>query len=422
MKITNDSHKLMSFFVENNCLFPVKQKIKTKNIFKNMYNEINDGFNYVQTIKKQLGNSFYKLQKKNINSITDIPRPQTFPVSGFPTLVRKHIDEYAFSLLTYSFNLFEREIEIIFVVEENVDSLIDKYNGFVDIMLVWLYIVNQYSSKKCASRLKIFIYHTSLTKVLPQTNIAILDETHVNTAFTRTCPRNSEIVVFRKEEWFKVFMHETFHNFGLDFSDMNNNACNSKILSIFPVVSDVNLYESYAEFWARIMNILFCSYIHMKNKNDINEFLTNTEYFMNFEILYSFFQMVKVLNFMGLSYKNLYDKTDYSDGIRKTLYKENTNVLSYYVITLILIYNYQDFLAWCNTNNTSLLQFKKTLSNQHKFCEFIEKKYKSKSLLKSIDCIESNLSGIKQSFKTNKTNKDIKYLLTNLRMTVCELG
>jgi hypothetical protein len=131
-------------------------------------------------------------------------------------------------------------------------------------------------------------------KEFPETNIQILDQENVNTAFTRTCPKNSEIIVFRKEEWFKSFLHETFHNFGLDFSDMNNNSCNSKILEIFPVNSEVNLFESYTEFWARIMNILFCSFVSMKDKNDEKEFLSNVEVFVNFERAYSFFQVVKV--------------------------------------------------------------------------------------------------------------------------------
>ena len=79
--------------------------------------------------------------------------------------------------------------------------------------------------------------------MLPSTNIEILNSSHVNTAFTRTCPKKSEIVVFRKEEWFKVFIHESFHNFGLDFSDMNNAECTSRILDIFPVNSIAHQME-----------------------------------------------------------------------------------------------------------------------------------------------------------------------------------
>ena len=45
----------------------------------------------------------------------------------------------------------------------------------IAIMLVWLYIVNKYASKQCSPKLKIYIYHTSLLKILPATNIEILN-------------------------------------------------------------------------------------------------------------------------------------------------------------------------------------------------------------------------------------------------------
>ena len=410
----------MSFFVDHNCLLPLKQTKKTNNLLKKMYYEINNGVSYIQEIKSKLGPSFYKLKIDHITNINQIPKPQTFPPNAFPSQIRKHIDEYSMSLLTYSFHLYERDITILFLTEDgSPENLIEIYNNYVDYMLVWLYIVDGYSSRSCANELKIFIYHTNLLKILPSSNIEILDENNVNTAFTRTCPSNSEIVVFRKEEWFKAFMHETFHNFGLDFSDMNLNTCNSKILSIFPVNSEVNLFESYTEFWARLMNTLFCAYINMKTKNDVDEFLLNAEFFISFERIFSFFQVVKILNFMSLSYTNLYEKSDLSENMRRTLYKENTNVLSYYIITLILFNNYQEFLSWCNTNNTSLLQFKKTISNLDKFCNFIEKKYRSKSILDGVECTEKMLKRVKRA---SKKQKDFGYLIRNLRMTICELG
>jgi hypothetical protein len=419
MKITNESYDLMSFFVKNNCLKPLKQTKKTDTLITKLYQEIFDGFKYIHNIKSKMGSSFYKLKISNITNVNQIPKPTTFPPNAFPTSVRNHIDESILSLLKYSFSLLGRVITIYFITEDSSpEELIETYNNYADYMLVWLYIIDGYASRNCSPDLNIYIYHTNLLKELPTSNIEILDETNVNTAFTRTCPKKSEIVIFRKEEWFKAFMHETFHNLGLDFSDMNNSICNLKILSIFPVKSEVNLYESYAEFWARIMNVLFCSFVSMKHKNDINEFLLNVEVFINFERIYSFFQVVKILKFMGITYKDLYNKSSDSENIRKTLYKENTNVLAYYIITLILINNYQDVLNWCNTNNTSLLQFKKTTLNLESYCKFIEKKYKTKNLLDGIECIEKILIKINNS----KKKKDLNYLLNNLRMTICELG
>lgn len=425
MKITDNSKKLISFFHKYNCLPHITQTKSTNSIFKHFFHEIDKAVNFVKQIDKTL----YNLQIKKINNVNQIPKPATFNANVFPDPVRKHIDDYSLSALTYSFQLFERKITIHFLIEDaNPEIFVNKYNSYVDHILAWLFIVNQYASKACSNTLAIFIYHTSLTKELPSSPVEILNENNVNTAFTRSCLTNSEIVVFRKEEWFKVLIHETFHNFALDFSDMNNSSCHALILSIFPVNSEVNLFEAYTEFWARIMNILFCSYFNTKNKNDLNEFLDNAEYFINFESIYSFFQLVKVLGFMNVGYRDLYEKTDASENIRNTLYKEDTNVLSYYVITNILIYNYQSFLSWCKTNNTSILQFKKTSDSQKSFCDFIEKKYKQPKMLKAIDCSNTFFKKIKlKSIKGHNLSKghnknELAFLTNNLRMTICELG
>jgi hypothetical protein len=153
----------------------------------------------------------------------------------------------------------------------------------------------------------------------------------------------------------------------------------------------------------------------MNDKNNMNEFLINSEFFINYERIFSFFQMVKILNFMGLTYNNLYEKDNL---YKKTLYKENSNVLSYYIITLIMINNYNNFLLWCNTNNTELLQFKKTAKNLEKYCKFIETNYKSKSMINGVECTTKLLNVTRLGSK----KKDLNYIINNLRMTLCELG
>ena len=424
MKLTKESNELMSLFVKNDCLKTkqTKQNKQTNSILKNIYDEIKEGVSYVNTIKSKMGNTFYKLNVKQITNKKHIPMPVTFYQDTFTPEVIKHIYENSNIVFTYNFNMFDRNISIIFIIKDkdkniNVNVLKETYNKYVDYMLVWLYIADIHSSKKCAKHLKIIIYHTSLSKQLPETNIQILNQNNANTGFCMTCPVDSEIVIFRKEEWFKVFIHETFHNFGLDFSSMDVSLYNKKILQIFPVNSEVMLFESYAEFWGRIINASFCSFINMKNKNDINEFYRNTEFFINLEKNFAFFQMIKVLDFMGLSYNDLYRNTIVSENLRRTRYKENTNILSYYVLTTILLNNYQDFLLWCDTNNISLLDFKKTTTHINNMCMFLEKKYKTKNMLDGIKCIEKEF----YNFKNKNKNKNIIYLLENLRMTICEV-
>ena len=121
---------------------------------------------------------------------------------------------------------------------------------------------------------------------------------------------------------------------------------------------------------------------------------------------------------MGLTYKDLYSTTEQSHILRENLYKEKTNVLSYYVIKTILINNYQGLLFWCKKNNLSLLQFKKTLLSQEEFCKFIEKNYKTATMLEGIETSQKFLNSL---YSNNKKVND-KYVLNNLRMSICELG
>jgi hypothetical protein len=417
MKLSKKSKELMLFFTKNSHINKVSQTKRTHSIIMDLYKDIYNAYKYLN-ILKQKGN-YYNITTKQITTASQISKPHNFNSNSFPEIIRKHIDELTISEIIYNFSLYGRMIKLYFIVEEdNIELKLDEFNKYVDNIIIWLYILNQYASKQCANTLVVYFYFTSLEKNLPSSNIYILDERNVNTAFTTTCPRDSEIVVFRHEEWFKVFIHETFHNFGLDFSDMNNNESKNCILNIFQVNSEVNLYESYAEFWAEIMNALFCSFFALKDKTDIAEFLSNSEFFINFERTYSFFQLVKTLNFMGLTYKDLYSKSEHSRILRENLYKEKTNVLAYYVIKTVLINNYQGFLWWCKINNFSLLQFKKTLANQKEFCKFIEKNYKTNSMTNGVVETQHFLNNIQK----HKKKPNLQYILTNLRMSICEMG
>jgi len=231
MNLSKQSKKLMLFFTKNKQLKYVNQTNNTKKILTELYKEILEAFKY---ISKRNINSNYTI--KILKNVSEITKPQNFNANSFPEIVRNHIDKSMMSEICYTFSLYERKIKVYFITETNdIELNIDVYNKYLNAVAMWLYILNIYSSKECSKKISIYFYLTSLEKVLPKSNIFILDQINVNTAFTTTCPVDSEIVVFRKEEWFKVFIHETFHNFGLDFSMMNNNNVNKCILDIFKV-------------------------------------------------------------------------------------------------------------------------------------------------------------------------------------------
>lgn len=412
MELSKKSQQLMLFFSKNNQINYVNQTTKTKNILKELYHDIYEAYVYVKT------RMTFRASIRKIITAMHITKPKIFNAYNFPQPVRSHIDETMIAELVYSFSLYDRNIKVYFIVEDHdFESQIEKYDKYVETIAMWLYIVNLYSSKKCVKSLTIYLYLTSLEKQLPTSNVDVLDENNVNTAFTTTCPIMSEIVIFRKEEWFKVLIHESFHNFGLDFSGMNCESLHKCILDIFDVNSEeVCAYEAYTEFWAALMNALFCSFFELKNKNNLDDFLVSSEFYINFERTYSFFQMMKTLQFMGLTYDDLYSKNEHSRILRENLYKEKTHVLSYFILKTVILNNYQGFLGWCKKNNFSVLDFKKTLGNQREFCKFIKNNYKSQSMLNGVDDATEFLYKIK-----NKRNND-KFVLSNMRMTICELG
>jgi hypothetical protein len=282
-------------------------------------------------------------------------------------------------------------------------------------MLYWFYILNSSASRTCSQTITVYIYLSSVKKELPLHSSIIIDQNHANTGFTKNCSVNSEICIFREEEWFKVFLHESFHNFSLDFSDMNIDHLNKQILQLFPLAnSEVTAYEAYTEFWAEIMNaaILAIS-INKTTIPKLNEFLQTCEFIINCERNFGMYQLVKVLKHMNLSYFDLINKkkreerNPQTECKRNCKYREATNVLSYYVLKNILLNNYNEFLDWCDKNNTNTFQFVKTEEHLQMFYKFIEKYYKSKDLLEMIDHAE-------------KMKSIDPFICQSMRMTCCE--
>lgn len=389
MILTTKSNQLSRVF--NNCDYYMSNNKHTDAILSELYHNLYEAHLELSNVKPV------------IRTVKSIIKSTFFSASSFPSAVIKHIDEFTRSSITYEFLVLKRKIIVHFMVEET-DVDIREYDMHVKKIRMWLHVLSKYASDQCSASLVVYIYMTSLEKKLPLDNGVVLDEINVNTAFTTTCPVNSEIIIFRREEWFKVFIHETFHNFGLDFSDMNTSECTRRMLAIFKVESEVKLYESYTEFWAEMINALFYSFLKLKDKTNRLEFLVYAEEAINLERTYSMFQLVKTLDYMGLEYKDLYSAS------KLKLYKEKTSVLSYYIIKAVLFNNYQRFLAWCKTNNSNLLQFDKTARNQQAYCDFIENNYKTRSIFEGIDEASDMFYSSKKHF-----------LLSNMRMSIIEM-
>ena len=427
---------------------PVSKKLKLflNKYFKKSKNEI-DKIDKIRfspsTIKfiKNIYGSIIKCNLECINKANIIKLPfteTTFPKSnnfqGIPHEIRDEIQNIEQTTKIYDFKVKNRNIRVFFIFPVQGSQLNEKeMMKYIERMFIWLSIAYKYSPVNCAKNLHIYLYLTDLKKMLPTIDASPIDWEHANTAFTYSCREEhisshkennenkdiSEINIFRKEEWFKVFIHETIHCMGLDFSHMDTGFSNSKIHSLFNINVDVKLFETYTECLAEIMNSIFFVYysvINNKNVENMDFIYEKIEENIKNEILFSLFQCVKILDHYGLSYKNMYENTNENNELCKK-YSEKSPIFAYYVLKPILLFHINDFVDWINKNNKGSLSFTKTVENINNYCMFFENFHKTPEYTGIIRVVENEFRKIQKS----KTKDDLRTEMETLRMTVFEM-
>jgi hypothetical protein len=419
MNYTKTSGELIKYFIP---------------IFKNNNNNNNNNNNEETKLFKVIYNDIYKAYRESINhsclkgilkKITQTEpakKPDIYNSKFFPTYIKKYISENETYQLTYTCIINDRTINIHFTLfsEEDLLQLDDKYLTNIKMIYIWLKICASYASKSCAKTLDIYIYQTPFLKELPDKVTTTLGVDHVNTAFTISCSPESEIVIFRNEEWFKVLIHETFHAYGLDSGATNKNKLLKTLNQLFPIDSDYNISEAYAETWARIMNLALSSFNALGNKKDLSTFLNYMSFNLELERIFSLYQCNKVLGFMGLTYNNIHEPGEKNAYLRKNLYREDTHVFAYYILTAIFLNDYCGFLSWCNNHNTALLQLNGAEYVFNELGDYIETQYNRESILNGIESVKY-IKHAKQSKSDKQGNSDkYKILLNTTRMSIIE--
>jgi hypothetical protein len=315
----------------------------------------------------------------------------------------------------YNFAIDHQNIELTLIYFFSEDDPIPSINPkkmdayFKDCLykiFIWLSIAYKQKHSECSQTLKIYLYLTDLFKIIPEKKENIIDAVHANTAFTTSCALSTEIYIFREEEWFKVFIHESFHCLGFDFSHIPEIATYAKtqMLEIFPVKSDVNLYETWCEMWGELFNIIIYVTLHYRG-NPTPQILKKIKRALIYEQMFSLFQCVKVLQHQELHYEDICRGSQVA-----TRYNENTNILSYYIIKSLLMFFVDDFFGFMKKNNQSSLVFVNSMENIQEYCSFIKKNYNNPHYLSEVHKIEKWYESITDYGIENIT----------LRMTVLE--
>jgi hypothetical protein len=270
--------------------------------------------------------------------------------------------------LTYECDVFITKNITIKISIKDDPKEVKNINKYFSMIILWLHVVTKYSSNSCSAYpLIIHIMLSDMKKVLPThacSDNCYIKNTSVNTGYSMSC---RHIVIYRKEEWFKVFIHETIHNFNLDFSPFPYEK-EDQIKAIFGITNTsmlVKLFEAYTESWARMIHAMLVAYDTTKTNTD---YIRQTHRNIQLEQINAYFQTAKIMKFTGLNHTLDRTMSNFGD------YTEDTSNLSYYFIVSMLYNDLQEYISWCYSHNKNTLQFNndRASNQQEQFIAFIQ--------------------------------------------------
>lgn len=272
-----------------------------------------------------------------------------------------------------------------------------KYRQHVYKAFAWFQFIAPYTKDcDCSKELDVYLYFTPFKKNLPDTPTSTVGPQHSNTGFTTSCTANlskngrkdhTEIIIYRYEEFFKVLLHETMHNLDLDFGHMADDVT---VDHLFPGIKhDIILSETYAETWARLLNVAFyCYYNILGGHGGYKKYQQAVQRCLATERAFSLYQATNVLAHMGLTLPQILSTDDATKSLVLKKYSEDTNVFAYYILTGLTMLEADLFLQWCkDTNKDNLIQANSGTAGSDALLILIELIVSSSALSRSIDII-----------------------------------
>lgn len=317
-------------------------------------------------------------QKCNIKIERNIPgnrKPKREPSKYFDTEIQDHIyknNHNRYDRVVILFN--NRTITLNFIPLKQEDE--GYFMPYMKCLTLWFKLMNMLCPNPyCNKTLDIDIYLSGFKKQLPNAPNQILGSKQVNSAFTYPCNENGTIMIYRKEEWFKVLLHECIHSFCLDFSLMNQKGMTKKLSRVFGAyVSSPRYSETYAELWAQLLQCAMAAYF--ESKANIELFSLLFDFYTQLEYIHSVNVAVNILKYMNLSYSTLREKK---------LFNQHSHIFEYYILKTVVLSDYNAFLSWClKMNGYNMIPFKQTNANCISFCNLIVECYINPMFIGSI--------------------------------------
>ena len=290
-------------------------------------------------------------------------------------------EEYECSDLIYEkYEESKLKLEIIKHKNDNKNYL--KY--ILKIISFMRELANKYNCYNGKLNIIFFLGETSKKLKINSIDEKLISSDNVNSG---SCYPESSIIIWRKEEFLKVLIHELIHFHHIDFSSRDNNYSKLKLLldNNFKLNGMDAVNESYTETVAIVIHEYILSRLL---KIDFN-------YLLELEIKFIYFQVCKIIKYYdGKSMNDLFNID----------FLQNTSIRSYYIIKYINLVNLNDFIKL--VDKTKL----KITNNINQYVEYLEIILKKKNYL----CNESKNLIEKINFKKNYTYDNMKMTLFDI--------
>lgn len=233
------------------------------------------------------------------------------------------------------------------------------FHTLYNLLNYYIFVLNKLNRMPVVN---IILYLTNIKKLFPQSTDTILNEDNVNSGVTFLSEDEKTIIIYRKEELYKVLLHELIHYYEIDFHNYDNKFdkyfINKFNIQVKSPVKNINnplaLYEAYTDSVAcyghLITNVLF------KNKyGDLNTLIKQS---LTKEKKHYMLQAAKVYKFGNLS--------------------EDTHCFSYYIVKACIFKNFDKFIQFVakqglllnnRTKHESFITFVKEIMNDEFFKE-----------------------------------------------------
>ena len=334
--------------LENNNKYLKLQKIIFQKL-QSIYDKINlEYLNDFSRFRTQIDNNYEIMEI--INKHLQPTRYLNHEITNYISKNVKTQNNYLFIKYTIPFN--STQIVLNFISFRSFSQkLLTQLDKIVSIMFASLLLINnltQSTSIFNKPTLNVYFFLTPFMKHF-DLNDKHLGAKNCNTGFTYPNLDQGLIVVYRLEEFFKVIIHESIHNAGVDnaiidlksdnYINDNKRQIYNKFLENFNLqnVDDLGFNETVTEFWANY--VFFSVYAFDKQSQSFKNYLKKFEKIFLIQQIFTMFQISKILKCNGMKYHEILTK--FSENNK---YNESTHVISYYLFKFFLIVDYKTFI------------------------------------------------------------------------------